>query len=112
MKSALIAAAALFSISSVSLASLPVAQVAAKTPNAVAKAASEMQSKDVRTVVREVENTDGNPCMPEGKSYQVDLEVKMAQGYDHDKNEIIYSWDVVKTIGVDNEGRVMEVCAE
>ncbi len=109
MKLALFTAAVLFSISSVSFATSPVAP---KTPNVVAKAALEMQTKDVRTVVREVENTDGNPCMPEGKSFQVDLEVKTAAGYDHEKGEIVYNWEVVKTIGVDNEGLVMEVCAE
>ncbi len=54
---------------------------------------------------------EGNPCLPEGKSYQIELQVKQAS-YDHEKNKIVYSWETVKTIGVDNDGNMMEVCAE
>ncbi len=76
------------------------------------KAGAEMVKDDVRTVVREVENTDGNPCMPEGKSFQVDLQVKTAIAFDRDKMETVYEWVTAKTIGVDVDGSVMEICAE
>lgn len=76
---------------------------------AVEKVATKMKANDTRTIVKEVENTDGNPCMPEGKSYQVDLQVKQA-AYDHMKNKVVYSWETVKTIVVDKSGSVMEVC--
>ncbi len=76
------------------------------------KAGAEMLKSDVRTVVREVENTDGNPCMPEGKSFQVDMQVKTALAFDMEKMETVYEWVTVKTIGVDLDGSVMEICAE
>ena len=77
----------------------------------VQKAASKLKANDTRTIIKQVENTDGNPCMPEGKSYQVELQVKQAS-YNHEKNKVVYSWETVKVIGVDMDGRVMEVCAE
>lgn len=78
---------------------------------AVEKAAAKMKSGDTRTIIKEVENTDGNPCMPEGKSFQVELQVKQAS-FDHEKMKVVYTWETAKTIGVDKAGRIMEVCAE
>lgn len=78
---------------------------------AVEKAAAKMKSADTRTIIKEVENTDGNPCMPEGKSFQVDLQVKQAR-FDYEKMKVVYTWETAKTIGVDKAGRIMEVCAE
>lgn len=77
----------------------------------VKKAALNLKVNDTRTIVKEVENTDGNPCMFEGKSHQIELQVKQVS-YDRIKNEAIYSWETVKTIVVDKAGEVMEVCAE
>lgn len=77
----------------------------------VEKIAAAMKANDTRTIIKEVENTDGNPCMPAGKSYEVDLQVKQAS-YDYMNNEVVYSWETVKTIGVSQSGRIMEVCAE
>ncbi len=77
----------------------------------VEKAAAKLKDKDTRTVTTEVENTDGNPCMPEGKSYQVDLQVKKAY-FNAMQMRTVYSWETVKTINVSKDGRVMEVCAE
>lgn len=75
-------------------------------------AAAAMINGDVRTIIREVENTDDNPCMPKGKSFQVDLEVKKAF-FNREKLEMEYEWQVVKTIGVDGQdGSIIEVCAE
>ena len=78
---------------------------------AVDKTAAKMKANDTRTVITEVENKDGNPCMPEGKSYQVELQVKQAS-YNPETNKMVYSWETAKTIGVDKNGKVMEVCAE
>lgn len=79
--------------------------------SAVDRAAAKLKTNDTRTIIKQVENTDGNPCMPEGKSYQVELQVKQAS-YDRIKNKVVYSWETVKTIGVNKSGSVMEVCAE
>lgn len=78
---------------------------------AVERAAAEMKESDTRTVIKDVENKDGNPCLPEGKSYQVELQVKQA-AYDRLNNRVVYSWETVKTINVDKLGSVSEVCAE
>ena len=78
---------------------------------AVEKAAAKMKSSDTRTIIKTVENTDGNPCMPEGKSFQVELQVKQAS-FDREKMKVVYTWETAKTIGVDKAGQIMEVCAE
>lgn len=73
--------------------------------------AAEARVSDVRTVIKEVENTDGNPCMPEGKSFLVALQVKQAY-LNRSNNTYLYLWETAKKISVDNNGNVMEVCAE
>ena len=78
---------------------------------AVEKVAAEMKSNDVRTITKEIQNTDGNPCQFEGKSFQVELQVKQAD-FDHLKMKTVYTWQTVKTINVDKEGHSIEVCAE
>jgi len=97
-------------VSLISLNTMAMASVTSKSKVAQ-KAAAEMKAKDTRTIIRDVTNTDGNPCMPEGKSYQVDLQVKQAS-FNHETNDVDYTWETVKTIGVDKAGHVMEVCAE
>lgn len=77
----------------------------------VQKAAASLKANDTRTVTKIIENTDGNPCLPEGKSYQVDLQVKQA-AFNPDRSKVVYKWETVKTINVDKDGNVMEVCAE
>ncbi len=81
------------------------------TNMAVKKAAAKIKASDTRTVVTEVENTKGSPCLPEGKSFQVDLQVKRAS-FDREQMTTVYKWETVKTVGVDKVGRVTEVCAE
>jgi hypothetical protein len=73
--------------------------------------AEKMKSTDVRTKVTEVENKDENPCMPEGKSLQIELQVRQAY-FDREKSKIVYKWETVKTVGVDQSGQTSEVCAE
>lgn len=80
--------------------------------DAVEKTAEKMRTEDVKTVITEVENTDHNPCLPEGKSHQIDLQVKKASAYDLEKNEVVYVWESVKTINVSADGTIMEVCSE
>ncbi len=84
---------------------------ASAAPLPVLQAAKMVKQESVRTLIKEVENTDGNPCMPEGKSYTIDLQVKEAQ-YDRNKGEIVYDWKTVKSVVSDANGEVMEVCAE
>ncbi|WP_413574710.1 hypothetical protein ACLVWU_10815 [Bdellovibrio sp. HCB290] len=72
--------------------------------------AKKLKNEDTRTVIKVVES-NGYPCLPEGKSYIVDLQVKQA-AYDRLNNVMIYNWVTVKTIGVSLDGSVMEVCGE
>jgi hypothetical protein len=74
-------------------------------------AAQKLKANDTRTVITAVKNTDGSPCLPAGTSYNVELQVKQAS-FDPQAQKIVYSWETVKTINVDNLGVVMEVCAE
>ena len=83
----------------------------AGTPSKVLKAAKEMKTGDVRTVVTQVENTDGNPCMPAGKSYNIDMQVKMA-AFDQQTHDVVYHWETVKTINSTADGLISEVCGE
>lgn len=78
----------------------------------VEKAIASMQEKDVRTITKEVENKDENPCLPEGKSFQVELQIKSVVKFDYKKMKIIYFWKTVKTINVDKNGHIMEICIE
>ena len=77
---------------------------------AAAKLATTMKTKDIRTIVTEVQNTDNNPCMGEGKSFNVELQVKMGER-DAVKG-VVYKWETVRTINVDKDGLALEVCAE
>lgn len=86
-------------------------QTLAHVPSAIAKIAANKKITDTRSIVKEVENTDGNPCMPEGKSYVVEIQVKQA-AFNYETSKVVYSWETVKTIGVDKHGNEMEVCAE
>jgi hypothetical protein len=81
---------------------------------AVKQAAEDLKNNDVRTVITAVTNTEGNPCMAEGKSYSVDLQVKKAVTKMNKRGEVTvgYKWETVKTVGVDLEGRIMEICLE
>lgn len=83
----------------------------ATTPKAVVSAAKELQLSSVKTVTTRITNTDGNPCIPEGTSYNVDLKVKQAN-YNRETNKTVYKWETVKTINVSKDGSVMEVCGE
>jgi hypothetical protein len=75
------------------------------------KAAKELQLSSVKTVTTKITNTDGNPCIPEGTSYNVDLKIKQAS-FNYETNKTVYKWETVKTINVSKDGSVMEVCAE
>ena len=77
----------------------------------VADAAAKMKKNDTRTVIISVNNAEGNPCLPEGKSYNIELQVKTAS-YNREKGEVEYTWTTVKTINSSLKGEIMEVCAE
>jgi hypothetical protein len=83
----------------------------AAPPSAVIAAAKAMKSASVRTVTTKVNNTDGNPCIPEGVSYNVELQVKQA-AFNRETNKVVYTWETAKTINVSKSGEVSEVCAE
>ncbi|WP_413581758.1 hypothetical protein [Bdellovibrio sp. HCB288] len=73
--------------------------------------AKKLKNEDTRTIIKVVENNHGSPCLPEGKSYIVELQVKYAD-YDRLNNKMIYTWRTAKSINVDLYGSVMEVCGE
>ncbi|QLY23987.1 hypothetical protein [Bdellovibrio sp. KM01] len=78
----------------------------------IEKIAKEIKENDTRTVIKVVTNNqDQNPCLPDGESYIVEIQVKKA-GWDPINTKIVYKWTTEKTISVDKEGRKMEVCAE
>lgn len=80
-------------------------------PRAVTDAAAKIKSADVKTVITQVTNTDDNPCMPSGVSYNVELKVKKAF-WNGIKSKVEYNWETVKQVNVSDKGEVMEVCAE
>lgn len=85
--------------------------MAAPVPAAVTKAANALKAQSVRTVIKKVVNREGNPCIPEGTSYNVELQVKQAS-YNPMTNKVVYKWETAKTINVEKNGATSEVCAE
>ena len=81
------------------------------TPKVVSEAATKMKNSDVKTVITKVNNTEGNPCLSQGISYDVELKVKKAV-WNGITSKVEYSWDTIKHINVSDRGEVMEVCAE
>jgi len=82
-----------------------------QVPSTVLKVAKLLKTRDTRTVVSEVYNNDGNPCLPEGKSYNIELQVKQGS-FDPLQSKIVYNWETVKTVNSDLTGKIMDVCAE
>ena len=76
---------------------------------AVQKAVRKLKTNDVKTVVSKVVNNEENPCLSQGVSYDVALKVRKASW---NGSKVVYSWETVKSVNVDTDGRVMEVCAE
>lgn len=77
----------------------------------VSNAAAKMKLNDTRTVTKKINNTEGDPCFPEGISYNIELQVKKAS-FDRLKSKVVYAWETVKSINVSPSGEVSEVCAE
>jgi hypothetical protein len=80
-------------------------------PKVVSDEAAKIKEKDVKTVTTQVNNSDGNPCLPEGLSYNVELKVKKAT-WNGIKSKTVYHWETVKEINVSLQGEVMEACGE
>jgi hypothetical protein len=83
----------------------------AEIPEIVKAQAALMQQQDVRTVIKAVQNTDGNPCMEEGESYEVTLQYR-TRFWDPIKSKVRSKWETAKSVNVSKTGDVMEVCAE
>ncbi len=73
--------------------------------------AKQIKEANTRSVVKVVTNQDGNPCMPEGESYIVEIQVKQAH-WDGINSKVVYEWVTEKSVSVDKNGSQMEVCAE
>lgn len=93
------------------LATLVQAQAFADVPESVTAAAQAMQSDSIRTVIVPFNNTEANPCVPEGESYNVELQVKQAS-IDPTTKQVVYTWETVKIINVSQTGEIVEACAE
>lgn len=87
------------------------AQVAFAQPTVVTKAIDHIRKNNVRTTVKLIQNDENNPCIPLGKSYQVDIQVKRVF-YDAVNKRSIARWETVSTLNVSRNGEIMEVCAE
>ena len=83
----------------------------ASTPAVVKAVAKQMKADSVKTVITEVQNSAGNPCVPAGLSYNVELMVKTAQ-FDRMAGKTVYKWESAKLINVSKDGDITEVCAE
>lgn len=78
---------------------------------AAKKTISNLKNSQIRTVVSKATTAaEATPCEAEG-SVQVKIQVKEPQ-YNRLTNTMDYFWKTVKTISVDKDGGVMEVCAE
>ncbi|WP_142695467.1 hypothetical protein [Bdellovibrio sp. NC01] len=77
----------------------------------VEAAAAKIKEESTRTIIKTIDNVEGNPCLPEGKSYLVELQVRQA-AYDRIHNKIVYSWETAKTVNVDKSGAISEACGE
>ena len=85
---------------------LATAQAHAAYPAPVEKAVRDLKTKDVRTVVTKTKHEGA--C--EG-DYKVELQVKQPV-FNGETLQTTYRWETVKTIAVENDGSVMDVCAE
>ena len=84
-------------------------KVSASIPELILAKAEELKQTEIKSVITEVTNTDGNPCLPAGTSYNVDLMVKQAIREDMD---VVHKWETVKSVNVSKTGEVMEICFE
>ena len=85
---------------------------AAQIPSKVQKVAADIKDKEVRTVIAAVDNGDGkNPCLSEGVSYLVDVQVKKAY-WNGLEQKVEYKWESTKTVAVEANGQKVEVCGE
>ena len=87
---------------------------ASDIPPAVKSATAKFKSsKYVRTSISasETPKEERDPCESD---YSVDIKVKKATtGMDKQGNRVVrYKWEVVNTVGVSENGQVMELCFE
>lgn len=85
---------------------------AAHIPSKVQQVAADIKANEVRTVITPVDNKNGeNPCLSEGISYLIDVQVKKAY-WNGLKNKVEYKWETAKTVVSEANGQKGEVCAE
>lgn len=85
---------------------------ASVVPAKVQSIAQKMKQNDVRTIAKQVKGTgDGNPCEPSGTYWEVTVEVKK-QVMSDPSGPAKYIWEKVRTVSVDDDGGVMEICQE
>lgn len=89
---------------------LPLAGFAAGT-KAAKQTAAEFLAESTRTKITAVYNKDGNPCMDEGKSYKVEIQVRKGF-WNGVKQKVVYTWETVNEVLVSKDGSLMEVCGE
>jgi hypothetical protein len=108
MKSVILSLMLLFSVSSFARVQ------EAPAPQAVQDARAKLVSEEVRTTMHSIMNTDGNPCLSPGKSWQVEVQVKKDERALDKKGDltVVSKWETVRTVVIDKDGGVMEECLE
>lgn len=90
---------------------LPLLAFAENFPMAIKQAAERLKKSDIRAIITEVENNIKNPCLPPGKSYQIELQVKEAT-WNPIKSKVDYFWKTTKKVNSNQAGKIQEVCVE
>jgi len=83
--------------------------VSAAIPEIVLAKAEELKQTQIRNEITAVENTDGNPCLPEGTSYNVETLIQKSSIHG---GEVVSKWESVKSVNISATGEVMEICME
>jgi len=85
---------------------------AGAVPAAVVQSLTKLASDTIRLELKAVKGEVGDPCMPAGKSYNVEIQVRNQVLGDIGDQGAQYVWETVKTLNIDKDGRVMELCQE
>jgi hypothetical protein len=79
-----------------------------KIAKAAAAIGAQMKTHDVRTIVTEEVNPPGS-CLPDGKSYFVDLQVRQVK-WDDIAEKKVYTWVTVKRMNVTQSAQTTDLC--
>lgn len=81
-------------------------------PIQVQAAIDNLKQTHVRVVTKEINLIKELPCLPVGKSYDAQIQVRRAIAVDRRNSELIYEWNTIKTVNVGLDGKITEACME